>query len=65
MHKFSPKNLRNPARERFAGAMRQFPSNQLDSTTVMAAYRIDDGMSHACMHACTVSPLPMPGPRAI
>jgi hypothetical protein len=32
MHKFFPENLRNPARTRRAGAMRQFLSGQLDST---------------------------------
>jgi hypothetical protein len=31
MHEFSPKKLRNPARNRRAGLMRQFRSGQLDS----------------------------------
>jgi hypothetical protein len=32
MHEFVFENLRNPARNRRAGLMRQFPSNQLDSS---------------------------------
>jgi hypothetical protein len=32
MHEFIFENLRNPARGRRAGAMRQFRSGQLDST---------------------------------
>jgi hypothetical protein len=32
MHKFFPENLRNPARSRRAGLMRQFRFGQLDST---------------------------------
>jgi hypothetical protein len=31
MHEFPPENLRNPARSRRAGPMRQFRSGQLDS----------------------------------
>jgi hypothetical protein len=34
MHEFSPDNLRNPARSRRAGLMRQFRSGQLDSSLV-------------------------------
>ena len=34
MHDFPPENLRNPARNRRAGLMRQFRSGQLDSTIV-------------------------------
>ena len=32
MHDFPPENSRNPARGQRAGAMRQFPTTQLDST---------------------------------
>jgi hypothetical protein len=31
-------NLRNPARERRAGAMREFPSGQLDSTLTLPRF---------------------------
>ena len=34
MHEFFPEKLRNPARYSRAGAMRQFPTGQLDSTRV-------------------------------
>ncbi len=34
MHEFPPENLRNPARSRRAGLMRQFRSGQLDSSLV-------------------------------
>jgi hypothetical protein len=34
MYEFSPENLRNPARVRRAGAMRQFPSDQLYSSDI-------------------------------
>ena len=34
MHEIFFENLRNPARDRRAGAMRQFPTGQLESTRV-------------------------------
>jgi hypothetical protein len=34
MHEFSPENLRNHARSRRAGLMRQFRSGQLDSSAI-------------------------------
>ena len=34
MHEFFFENLRNPARDRRAGAMRQFPTDQVHSTCV-------------------------------
>ena len=43
-------NLRNPARTRRAAAMRQFPSNQHDST--VCVYTAITARS-ACVHRCT------------
>jgi hypothetical protein len=40
MHEISPENLRNPARERRAGAMRQFRLGQLDSIRVRHGNRL-------------------------
>jgi hypothetical protein len=37
MHEFFPENLRNPARNRRAGLMRQFRSGQLDSIAMSIA----------------------------
>ena len=39
MHNFFFENLRNPARSRRAGLMRQFRSGQLDSTVDLDQYR--------------------------
>ena len=37
MHEFFPENLRNPARSRRAGLMRQFPTGQVYSSKVTSA----------------------------
>jgi hypothetical protein len=44
MHDSPPENLRNPARGQRAGAMRQFPTAQLDSTKFSTKF------SHAAGH---------------
>jgi hypothetical protein len=42
MHEIVSENLRNPARDRRAGAMRQFPSGQLDSSTKFSKFMRSD-----------------------
>jgi hypothetical protein len=51
MHEFFPKNLRNPARNRRAGLMRQFSSGQLDSST----YCITNSLSLSLSLSVSVS----------
>jgi hypothetical protein len=44
---FPRENLRNPARERRAGAMRQFPTTQLDSIDILREGPRSQGASWA------------------
>jgi hypothetical protein len=41
MHEFFFENLRNPARIRRAGVMRQFPTNQVYSTSTRRGAKVD------------------------
>ena len=51
MHDFPPENLRNPARGQRAGAMRQFPTAQLDSTNFSTKFSKYLGATLLVVHA--------------